>query len=87
MAKNVDPIKYQIQEIFNRIFDFDNNNIEVLPKETTPTNSSKVNPSFVLTRNGSGYITSVVMTINGTTYTKTITRNVNNYITDISVWV
>ena len=87
MAKNVDPIKYQIQEIFNRIFDFNNNNIEVLPKETTPTNSSKVNPSFVLTRNGSGYITSVVMTINETTYTKTITRNVNNYITDISVWV
>lgn len=56
-------------------------------KETAPTDSTKVNGSYVLTRNGSGYITSIAQTIGTTTYTKTITRDVNNYITGISTWV
>lgn len=56
-------------------------------KETAPTDTSKTNPSYVLTRNVGGYITSIAQTIGATTYTKTITRDVNNYITNISVWV
>lgn len=55
--------------------------------ETKPTDTTKINPSYVLTRNASGFITSIAQTIGATTYTKTITRDVNNLITDISVWV
>ena len=58
---------------------------KVFPIVLPPT--AQTNPSYVLTRNGSGYITSIAQTIGATTYTKTITRDVNNYITDISVWV
>jgi hypothetical protein len=54
--------------------------------ETAPTDISKVNPSYVLTRNGSGYITNIAQTIGATTYNKVITRDGSNYITAISVW-
>ena len=55
-------------------------------KETIPTDETKSNASYVLTRNDSGYITSIACLIGATTYTKTITRDINNYIDTISNW-
>lgn len=64
-----------------------NGNQIIKTEESTPTDPTRINGSFVFTRNASNYITSIAQTIDGTTYTKTITRDGSNYITGISVWV
>jgi len=76
-----------LNENENEKFHYDGvTSVRVVGKELSPTDSSKLNPSYVLTRNGSGYITSIAMAVGIITYTKTITRDGSNYITNISVW-
>lgn len=87
-------IKNSEQTVLNTSFDEDYNVLafELLTHNPVSDTLERVsdiqgNGSYVLTRNASGYITTIAQTIGATTYTKTITRDVNNYITDISVWV
>ena len=55
-------------------------------QETVPNDGKKNNPSYVLTRNGDDYVITIVQTVGLVEFTKTITRDVDNYITEISVW-
>lgn len=56
-------------------------------KEVIPTSTLNNNASIELNYDVNGNITSLVKTIGTAHYTKTLTYDVNNILTDISVWV
>lgn len=53
-------------------------------EEKTPTDATRINPSYVFTYSGAN-ITKIELTTGGVTYTRTLTYSGDN-ITDISVW-
>lgn len=61
---------------------------DVVIKETTPTDTSKLNGSQVITpvTDGDNTTTTIVKTIDGTTYTKTIIKNNVTGVVTISSW-
>ena len=54
-------------------------------KETVPTDSTKLNPSLVLSYTGSN-LTTIQKTIGVVTYTKTLSYDGSNNLTGVSVW-
>lgn len=62
--------------------------VAVVTEETTPTDPSKNNASYTVTRTLATplYTTVIEKVIGGTTYTKTIVKNTTTNIETISAW-